>query len=100
MLWNYDEDFKKIFKIKADFDNTVKLNDSAINHYAAFVKKVCYEENLLPFDKGGVGRIIEFAVRLAGRQNKVSTMFSNVTDLIRESNYFASSDRSRIVSSA
>lgn len=98
MLWNYDEDFKKIFKIKADFDNTVNLNDRAIKHYAAFTKKICAEEKLKPFDKGGVARIIEFAIRLAGRQNKISTMFSNVTDLIRESHYFAVSNRAKVVS--
>jgi lon-related putative ATP-dependent protease len=98
MLWNYDEDFKKIFKIKADFDTTSELDDSSLNHYAAFIKKICTDEKLKPFDRSGVASIIEFAVRLAGRKGKVSTMFSNVADLIRESNYFAAIQESTNIS--
>lgn len=98
MLWNWDEDFKKIFKIKADFDTEADRDEEMVHHYASFIKKICDEEKLKAFDRSAVARIIEFAVRLAGRKKKISTMFSNVADLIREANYFAAKSDSRLVS--
>ena len=92
LLYEYDEDFRKIFKIKADFDFEMDLNDEAIAQYAKFVKKVCRDENLRPFDKEAVGKIVEFAVRHAGRKDKITTKFSVIADLIREADYWAGVD--------
>ncbi len=89
-----DEDFKKIFKIKADFDTVMERKPDALMQYASFIRKIGEEEKLLPFDRSGVGAVIEYAVRLAGRQNKLSTQFHRVTDILREASYWAKKDNS------
>ncbi len=97
LLYEYDEDFRKIFKIKADFDFEMDLNEEGILQYARFVRKICRDENLRQFDKEAIGKIIEFAVRQAGRRDKITTKFSVIADLIREANYWAGVDGSEIV---
>lgn len=97
LLYEYDEDFRKIFKIKADFDFETDLKDETILQYAMFVKKICRDENLKQFNKEAVWGIIEFGVRQSGRRDKITTKFGVIADLIREANYWASVDGSEIV---
>ena len=97
MLYAVDEDFKKIFKIKADFDTVMERKEETQMQYASFIRKICQEENLLPFDRSGVAAVIEHGVRLAGRQKKLSTEFHRITDILREASYWAKKDKSKII---
>lgn len=98
LLYSHDEDFRKIFKVKADFDTEIGRNDVALKNYAAFVRNICEEEALLPFSNAAVAEVIEYGVRLAGRQNKITTRFSDIADLLREAHYWAKQDNSKVVS--
>ena len=93
-LYYMDEDFKKIFKIKADFDTVMNRNEDSQFQYSTFIRKICQDETLLPFDRTGVAAVIEYGVRLAGRQKKLSTEFHRITDVLREANYWAKKDGS------
>ena len=97
LLYGYDDDFKKIFKIKADFDSVMNKDTDKIQQYAAFVRKICDEEKLRPFDKTGVAAVVEYGVRLTGRQKKLSTRFHLIADMTREANYWAMKDGSDVV---
>ncbi len=97
MLYAVDEDFKKIFKIKADFDTVMERKEETQMQYASFIRKICQDENLLPFDRSGVAAVIEYGVRLAGRQKKLSTEFHRITDILREASYWAKKDKSEII---
>ena len=92
-----DEDFKKIFKVKADFDTVMERKDETQMQYAAFIRKICGDEKLLPFDRSGVAAVIEYGVRLAGRQKKLSTEFHRITDILREASYWGKKDGSSTV---
>jgi ATP-dependent Lon protease len=95
LLYNRDEDFKKIFKIRADFDSVMDVeSEDSIRQYANFIKKIVVEEGLMPFDKRAVSAVVEYGVRLAGRQNKLSTQFNTIADCLREANYWARKDGS------
>jgi ATP-dependent Lon protease len=96
-LYSVDEDFKKVFKIKADFDTVMERKNETQLQYASFIQKICHDENLLPFDRGGVAAVIEYGVRLAGRQKKLSTEFHRITDILREASYWAKRDKSDMV---
>ena len=89
LLFFQDEDFKKIFKIKAEFDSEMEKGDLAIGNYVRFIKKICDDDGLLPFDKDGIAAVIEYSTRIAGRQKKLSTRFHIIADVIRESSYWA-----------
>jgi len=97
LLYNLDEDFKKIFKVKADFDSVMPKDEQNIYQYACFIRKICDEDKLLPFDKSGVGGVVEFGVRVAGTQKKLSTRFTIIADLIREASYWATNADSKVV---
>jgi len=89
LLFFQDEDFKKIFKIKAEFDSEMKNDGEAIGDYVRFVKKITDEDHLLPMEREGIGALVEYATRVTGRQKKISTRFHLVADIIRESSYWA-----------
>jgi len=92
LLQTLDEDFRKIFKIRADFDREIDNKVSVINQYAGFIKSLCDREDLRCFNKSGVAAVVEHGVRLAGRQNKLSTRFSEIADIIREAEYHSRTD--------
>jgi lon-related putative ATP-dependent protease len=98
LLYNLDDDFKKIFKIKADFDSVMNKDDEKIQQYASFIRKICDEGKLRPFDKTGIAAVVEQGVRITGRQKKLSTRFHLISDLLREANYWAVKDGSDVVS--
>jgi len=97
LLYIKDQDFEKIFKVKADFDTVMENNPQNIFHYACFVKQLCERENLQPFDHSGIAGVIEYAVRLAGRKNKISTHFNNLVDLLREADYWAKKEKQKTI---
>jgi ATP-dependent Lon protease len=97
ILYNAEEDFRKIFKVKADFDSEVKLDSERIVEYARFIARICRLENLMHFDRSGVAAIIEFAARQAERQDKLWTRFSDIADLLREANFWASKNEHKLV---
>ena len=88
LLYDRDEDFKKIFKIKADFDSEMPKNGDSITQYVRFIKMVCTDEKMMPFDASALAQIIEFGVRLSGQQKKISTRFNIIADVAREANYW------------
>jgi lon-related putative ATP-dependent protease len=97
LLYHLDDDFRKIFKIKADFDSVMTKEEQNIHQYACFIKKICEDDKLLPFDKTGVGGVVEFGVRVTGTQKKLSTRFTIIADLVRESSYWAQNAGSKLV---
>jgi len=88
-LYDLDDDFKKVFKVRADFDTVMPNEAKSVSSYTSFIKTLCEEEHLASFDAGGIGQLVEHGIRLAGRQNKLSTRFSLLADVIRESSYWA-----------
>ena len=92
ILANYEDDFKKIFKVKADFDYEIKRTDEALVQYARVIKKLIAEENLHEFDKTAIAYLIELGAKYAGQKNKLTTRFSKIADLAREANFWATDD--------
>jgi lon-related putative ATP-dependent protease len=90
LLHIYDEDFEKLFKVKADFAAEMKRGLETEHQYALFVRAVCEEHQLRPFERGAVARVIEQSARMVEHQNKLSTRFGEIADLIQEANFWAS----------
>jgi len=98
MLAEYEDDFKKIFKIKADFDYEVKRSGQIIDEYARVIKKTIKEENLLEFDKSAIAYLLELAARYAGQKDKLTARFSVLADLVREAHYWTKEEGLAVVS--
>jgi len=99
LLYNYDPDFKKLFKIKADFDSTVEAKDRSVFEYACTIKTICENEGIHDLDKSGIARIMEYSARLAGDQEKLSVHFGNISQTLIEADHWATVDGSNLVKS-
>jgi ATP-dependent Lon protease len=100
LLTGYEYDFKKMFKVKADFDYEIKRSDKVLTEYARVIKKLIKEEDLKEFDKSAIAHLLEIAAVFAGQKSKLTTRFSKIADLAREANFWATDDGFDIVSAA
>jgi len=98
MLYSMDKDFKELFKVKADFDTSMNRTEKNMQKYAAFVCTFCGKENLKHLDASAVAKIIEYASRLAEDQEKLSTKFGDIADIVQEANFYALQENSEYVS--
>jgi len=89
LMYQQDEDFPDLFKVRADFDSTMLRDLDNMQEYASFIATRCHEEGLRHFDRTAVAKVIEYGSRLVNQQHKLSTRFGALTDLIREANYWA-----------
>ncbi len=97
LLLHHDPDIKKIFKVRADFDTAMNKTEKSIQQFAEFIKMATDEENLKPFDRSAIAAMVEHAVRMAGRQEKISTSFPAIRDLIREADFWAGNENGSVV---
>jgi lon-related putative ATP-dependent protease len=89
LLYEHEDDFKKIFKVRVEFDEEMKWSDEVLRQYGGRLRKLSDDEKLLPFDRSAVAAIVEHGVRIAGRRGKITTRFFDLADLGRESSYVA-----------
>ncbi len=98
VLATQDPDFRETFKVKADFDFEIEHSRQNITAFACFISDCCRREKLHHFDPSGVARVIEHCARMVEDQNKLSTRFSDMADLLIESDYWAEKDKAELVS--
>ncbi len=98
LLLQMDPDFRKYFKVKVDFDQTIRNSYGNIQLFAMFIGSKCCEENLLHFEPEAVAKTVEFSARLVEDQKHLSASFSDITDLIHEASYYASREKAPLVS--
>jgi ATP-dependent Lon protease len=97
ILYSADQDFKKIFKVKAEFDSVMVRTETAVRDYARFIRKICEEDALLPFDRAGMAAVVEYGTRIAGKDLRLSTRFHVIADVVREASYWAQREGKTIV---
>jgi ATP-dependent Lon protease len=85
----YDDEFAAIFKVKADFGTEMPRGPKEQEDYARFVAMLADEEKLRPFSRDAVTEIIRFGARCTEHQKRLYTRFSEIADLLRESDFFA-----------
>lgn len=90
-LLSMDEDFKKLFKVNVDFDVEMERTPENIQHYVSFIGSMCERENLKHLNCPAMARVIEFGSRLADGQDKLSTRFNVVSEIIYEASALAES---------
>lgn len=89
LLYAYDDEFQKLFKVRADFTSQMEWTAENMVKVARFIRTRCAEENLPPFDASGVAKVIEYSGRLVEDQRKLTTRFAHVADIVREGAYWA-----------
>ena len=84
-----DEDFRRYFKVTAEFDRTMERTPENISRYASFVASEVAHNGLRPFDNSAVAAVLDHSSRLVGNQTKLTTRFMSVSDVLTESDYWA-----------
>jgi lon-related putative ATP-dependent protease len=97
LLFTLDEDFKKLFKVKVDFDIEMPRNQANICKYVSFISTVCEEGGKKHFDASALGKMIEYGSILSGDQNKLSTLFNEISEIVNESAALADMENSEFV---
>ncbi|HEX6800972.1 MAG TPA: AAA family ATPase [Candidatus Binatia bacterium] len=97
-LASVDPDFRETFKVKADFNFEIDRSQENITAFACFISDYCNREGMRHFDAEGVARVIEQCARRVEDQNKLSTRFSDMVDLLIESDYWAGKEKAELVS--
>jgi predicted ATP-dependent protease len=97
MLSAYDEDFFEIFRVKSDFDFVVKRTKENIMGYAAFLSGCCEDCEVKHLDRMGVARMIDYSSRMVADQEKLSTRFAQIKEIVEEAAYWASQEKSEYI---
>jgi len=97
LLYDYDDDFKKLFKVKADFDTEMDRNEENMLKYVNFISSYVKKSNLKHLTRDAVSEVIDYGSRIVEDQNKVTTRFQIIGDLITEANYWADKENSKYI---
>lgn len=97
LLQYYDPEFQKMFKIKADFDTDMKRTPETERQMAQFIATCLKRENGLPFEASGVAEVIDWSSRISDDQERISTEFNKITEVIVESSAWAKADGASLV---
>jgi len=97
LLFYMDPDYRKFFKVKAEFDSRLERTPEVMHDYALFVATHCRGEKLLHFDRSGIARLLEHTSRMVEDQHKISSRFMEISDFIREASFWARKDGHTVV---
>ena len=97
LLYLYDDDFRELFKIKAEFDTDIPLMSEAGLVYGRLVRKLSVDEGTLPFNADAIAALLWSSARLVGDRRRLSAEFRRIVDLIREAAYWAGMESATIV---
>ena len=97
LLYYQDPDYRKFFKVKAEFDSSVSRTPVVMQEYALFVATLCRDKKLLHFDRAGVACLLEYTARMVDDQQKLSSRFMEIADFVREASFWAERDGHQVI---
>lgn len=92
LLLRLDFEFKELFKVKADFDSRMDRTEANLKDYIAVICRMCQEEGLKHLRSDALAKIMEYSTRLAGDKEKLSALFAEIADVVREASFWAEED--------
>lgn len=92
-----DSDFRKLFKIKVEFEESAEINEDNLNKLAQIIHGFCEHEGLPHLDKEAMAKLVEYGSKLAGSHSKVSTRFDDLIQVVGEAATWAKISRSKVV---
>ncbi|NNF96086.1 MAG: AAA family ATPase [Halobacteria archaeon] len=94
LLSYLDPEFEELFKVQVDFDNRMDRLEESTQLYAQLIGTLARKEDLRPFHRSAVARVVEQSARLVEDSEKLATHMRSITDLLCESDYWAGQRRS------
>jgi len=97
LLYNQDPDFRRIFKVKADFGSSIDITTSSTDALIGFISRVVNEDCDLPFDLSAIRRLLHYSSRKADDKKKYRIHASDIVEVIVESSFFAKKQKKKVV---
>ncbi len=98
MAYRSDDDFRKIFQVKADFDDEIRRTDDAVHKYVRFIATAAHNNNCAPLDREAVAAVIAHGSRLVESQRKLTLRFNDISNVLIEANFHAKADDKELIS--
>lgn len=96
-LLSMDSDFRKLFKVKVEFEEDAPKNSANIERLSKFVRSFCTQENLLDLDKEAMAKVVEYTSDMSGDKEKLSTQFSAIGEIVGEASCWAKKAKQKII---
>ena len=96
-LLSMDSDFRKLFKIKVEFEDDAPITNENLNKLARIIHGFCAYEGLPHLDRGAMAKLVEYGSKLAGSHHKVSTRFDDLMQVVGEAATWAKISKSKVV---
>ncbi|HNW83148.1 MAG TPA: AAA family ATPase [bacterium] len=97
LLYDRDPDFRRIFRIKADFDSTISISQSTTDALVGFISRVVNEDCHIPFELSAIKRLLHYCSRQSEDQKKYRIHASDLVEVIVESVYWAKKKNKKTV---
>jgi predicted ATP-dependent protease len=98
LLYRLDPEFKDLLKVKAEFDTRMERTEESLKDYAAVICRLCQGDRMKHLDDSGLASIAEHGCRIAGDQERLSTLFADIEDVVCEASFWAESEGTTLVS--
>ncbi|MFN3406532.1 MAG: AAA family ATPase [Caldimicrobium sp.] len=92
LLSLYDEEFKELFKIKAEFDPILPLDEITLNSLPKIIKKIVEEEKLKDLTSSALNEVLKYTIREAGHRKKVKLILEDLKNVLKEAHIFATNE--------
>lgn len=99
LLYNYDEDFKELFKIKADFEDEIKNTQDTVMKLLGFISNYCSENELLPVTRNGVVEILKYSLRKTESRGYLTGSMDKIVDILEQASLLAESKGDNLIDS-
>ena len=97
MMYSYDQDFKELFTIKADFDDVIKNDNASVMKLLGFISQYCRDNNVQGITRPGVEELLRYSSRLAEDKKYFSASLKKIAELIKQSDAIARSQGAGVV---
>ncbi|MHC1726327.1 MAG: Lon protease family protein [Syntrophobacteraceae bacterium] len=97
LLYSLDDRFQKLFKVKAHMNDQMDRKDDKVLECSRMIARYCKDHKIKHLDQTGVARVLEYSIEITEDRDKLTLELGTITDLLRESNYFAGLDNSEVV---
>lgn len=98
LLYELDDEFCQLFKVKVEFDTDMERNDENIYKFSMLLGDYCRKKNIRHLDNTAVAALIEYSSRLAGSRKRLTTCMEDVLDIVEESSIWAEASGNRYIS--
>ncbi len=89
LLYNYDPEFGRLFKVKADFDPVVDIKEELFDALPKIFRKILEEEGLKHLSADALSELFRYGVELSGSRKKFNMVIGHLVDVVREAHAFA-----------